>query len=103
MGKKLETILKTFKHSTDANILLGLAIAISYFTDWDALAILPGLLALKQYAWGHFAYARTRSYIKRYLDRGEEVNEEAITRLIPPCDYCGSRYAIREFRKSQLI
>ena len=102
MGKKFESILRTFKQSPDANISLASAIAISYFTDLDLLAILPGAFALKQYYWGPKSYRKTKEYIQRYLERGEEVNEEAIKKVFEPCDYFGSRYAFREFKRNKL-
>ena len=32
----------------------------------------------------------------------EEINEEAIKKVFAPCDYCGSRYALREYNKTRL-
>ncbi len=101
MGKKLEAIIRTFKQSPDANILLASAIAICYFTDLSILALFPGAFALKQYLWRHGSYYQTKKYIQRYVDTGEEVNEEAIKRVFDnvPCSYFGSRYALKEYRK----
>ncbi|MBI5391133.1 hypothetical protein HZB02_06615 [Candidatus Woesearchaeota archaeon] len=101
MSRTLDLIVRTCKQSPDATIFLASSV-IAYAADYDAVAGFTAAMALKQYVWGYKSYMQTRKYIKRYLERGQEVNETAIKRVFTLCDYCGSRYALREYHQSEL-
>ena len=100
MGK-IRDVLRTFEQSPDADMLLASGIALGYFVD-PFIGTVVGAAAAKQYIWGHWGYSRAIGYIERDMEKYGKVNEKAIKRAIrAPCEYFGSRYALREFRRNR--
>ena len=104
MNKTLEVICRTFKQSTDANILLGAGLATTLFTDYDGWAVCFYILAAKQYLWGHLSRSSTKEFIKKSLENDREISRSAVMRYFGPgiCCYSGAFHTLKEYEEGKL-
>lgn len=100
LNKSGKFLYQTIRQSPDADILLIGYIASYFFSESENMTLFFGLLSAKQYLWGHLSYYDA----KRKLNKKRDVSDKAFEKVFSPssagpCAYCGSRYALREYKR----